>query len=105
MYLLSAYCLDLLRIVSSTFEFVSHISKLHGPEVCTSCLITSLFHFLVDARKQLCVEVNAEKMYMFICHHQTAEENHNTKLANNSFRNVRKFKMFGNDGNKSKLHS
>jgi hypothetical protein len=41
---------------------------------------------LLDANKEFCPEVNAEKteysLRMFMSHHQIAGQNHNTKLIN-----------------------
>jgi hypothetical protein len=38
-------------------------------------------------------------------HHQTAGQNHKIKAANKFLKNVAKVHIFGNDNNKSQLHS
>jgi hypothetical protein len=41
---------------------------------------------LLDASKEICLEVSAEKIkYMFVSHHQNAGEKHNLMVANKSF--------------------
>jgi hypothetical protein len=58
-----------------------------------------------SAGKEVGSEENANKLkYMLTSCHQDAKQNHNMKAANKSFNNAEKF-MFGNDGNKWKLHS
>jgi hypothetical protein len=53
--------------------------------------------FLLDASKEVCLEVNAEESkYMLMSHHQTTGQNHYIKAANNkSFENVAKFRYLG----------
>jgi hypothetical protein len=49
---------------------------------------------LIDARKEVSLEINAEKIkYMLLSHHQNAGQNHDT------------IQIFGNDNNKSKFNS
>jgi hypothetical protein len=51
---------------------------------------------LIDASKEVGLEVNAEKTkYMLLSHHQNAGQNHNIKIANRSFENVARFKYWG----------
>jgi hypothetical protein len=57
---------------------------------------------LLDASKEVSLEVNAE--YMLMSHHQTAGQIYYIKVADKSFENVA-VQMFLNDGNKSKLNS
>jgi hypothetical protein len=48
---------------------------------------------LIDASKEAALEVNAEKTkYMLLSCHQNAGQNHDTKTANRSFKNVAQFK-------------
>jgi hypothetical protein len=46
---------------------------------------------LIDASKEVGLEVNAEK-YMFLSRHQNAGRNHNIRIVNGSFENVAQFK-------------
>jgi hypothetical protein len=51
---------------------------------------------LIDASKEVDVEVNIEKTkYMLLCHHQNAGQTHNIKTANRSFENMTKLEYFG----------
>jgi hypothetical protein len=51
---------------------------------------------LIDSGKEVGIEVNAEKTkYMFMSYHQNAGQNHNVKMANNSFENITQFKHLG----------
>jgi hypothetical protein len=44
---------------------------------------------LIDANKEVGLEVNTEKIkYMLLSHHQNAEQNHVIKIANRCFENV-----------------
>jgi hypothetical protein len=48
---------------------------------------------LTGARKEIDLEVNAEKTkYMFLSRHHNAGQNHNTEIANRSFENIAQFK-------------
>jgi hypothetical protein len=51
---------------------------------------------LIDASKEVGLEVNAEKTKcMLLSHHQNAGQSHNIKMANRSFENVAQFKYLG----------
>jgi hypothetical protein len=51
---------------------------------------------LLDASKEVGLEVNTEKAkYMLLSHHQHAGQNHDIEIANRSFENVAEFKYFG----------
>jgi hypothetical protein len=51
---------------------------------------------LLDASKEIDLEVNSEKTkYMFMFRHQTAEQSNYIRVANKSFKNVVKFKYLG----------
>jgi hypothetical protein len=51
---------------------------------------------LIDASKEVGLEVNAEKTkYMLLSRHQNAEKNHNIKIANRPSENPAKFKYLG----------
>jgi hypothetical protein len=51
---------------------------------------------LIDASKEVGLEVNAEKTkYMLLSHHQTAGQNHDIKIAHRCFESVEQFKYFG----------
>jgi hypothetical protein len=51
---------------------------------------------LLDARKQIGLEINSEKtMYMFMSRHQTAGQSNYIRVANKSFEKVANFKHLG----------
>jgi hypothetical protein len=51
---------------------------------------------LVDASKEIGLEVNSEKTkYMFMSHHQTAGQSNYIRVPNKSFKKVAKFKYLG----------
>jgi hypothetical protein len=51
---------------------------------------------LSDSSKEVGLEVNAEKTkYMLLSRHQNAEQNHDIKTADRSFKNVAQFKYLG----------
>jgi hypothetical protein len=48
---------------------------------------------LLEASRDVGLEINAEKTkYMTISRHSNSGQNHNTRIANESFENVAKFK-------------
>jgi hypothetical protein len=51
---------------------------------------------LIDASKEVCLEVNEEKTkYMLLSCHQNAGQNHNIKMANRCIENVAEYKYLG----------
>jgi hypothetical protein len=51
---------------------------------------------LIDASKEIGLEVNAEKTkHKLLAHHQNACQNCDIKIANRSFENVSQFKCLG----------
>jgi hypothetical protein len=51
---------------------------------------------LVDASKEIGLEVNAERIkYMLLSRHQNAELNNDIKIANRCFENAENFKYLG----------
>jgi hypothetical protein len=51
---------------------------------------------LLDASKEIGLEVNSEKTkYMFMSRHQTAEQSNYIRVANKSFEKVAKFRYLG----------
>jgi hypothetical protein len=51
---------------------------------------------LIDASKEVCLDINAEKTkYKLLSRQHNARQNHNIKTANRSFENVAEFKYFG----------
>jgi hypothetical protein len=51
---------------------------------------------LVDASKEVGLEINVEKTkYMLLSHHQNIGRNQNIKIANRAFENVSQFKYLG----------
>jgi hypothetical protein len=51
---------------------------------------------LLDASKEIVLEVNSEKTkYMFMSRHQTAEQSNYIRVVNKSFEKVAKFKYLG----------
>jgi hypothetical protein len=60
---------------------------------------------LIDASKQVGLEVNIEKTkYMLVSRDQNASQNWEIKIGNRSFENAT-VQVFGNDSNKSKFDS
>jgi F0F1-type ATP synthase alpha subunit len=60
------------------------------------CTIKKNIEAVIDASKEVGLEVNTEKtMCVLMYHHQNAGQNHNIKTANRSFENVVKFKYLG----------
>jgi hypothetical protein len=79
-----------------------------------NALILTVFSFikyslsasLIDASKEVGLEVNAEKtkqFYMSMSRHQNAGKNHNIKIVNRSFENVAKFRFLGTTGTNQNL--
>jgi hypothetical protein len=61
-------------------------------------------HVLLITSKQIGLEVTAEKTkYIFVSRDQNAGQVYNIKIGNHL--NMTKFKIFGNNPDKSKLHS
>jgi hypothetical protein len=51
---------------------------------------------LIDASKEVVLEVNTEKTkYMLLSHHQNAGQNHDVKIANRCYVNVAEFQYLG----------
>jgi hypothetical protein len=51
---------------------------------------------LIDASKEVGLEVNAEKIkYMLLSHHQNTLQNYDIKIANRCFKNVAQFRYLG----------
>jgi hypothetical protein len=51
---------------------------------------------LIDASKEVGLEVNAEKTkYMLLSHHQNVRQNHDIKIGNRGFENVAQFRYLG----------
>jgi hypothetical protein len=61
---------------------------------------------LLEASRNICLEINAEKMkYMIMSHHPNSGQNQNIMIANESFENVAKFKCLGMTlTNKNDIH-
>jgi hypothetical protein len=60
---------------------------------------------LIDASKEVGLEINVEKTkYMLSCD-QNVGQNRDIKIANRSFENVSQFKYFGADSNEPKFDS
>jgi hypothetical protein len=58
---------------------------------------------LLEASRDVGLEINAEKTkYMIMSRHQNSGQNHNIRIANESFENVTKFKYLGTTLTKQK---
>jgi hypothetical protein len=61
---------------------------------------------LIDASKEVGLEVNAEKTkYMLLSHYQNAGQNRDIKIANTAFEKGSTVQIFENDSNRSKFDS
>jgi hypothetical protein len=59
---------------------------------------------LIDARKEVGLEINVEKTkYMLLSRQQNVGQHRDIKIANRSFENVSQFKYLGTTCNKSNL--
>jgi hypothetical protein len=57
---------------------------------------TMVTETLIDAGKEVCLEVNTDKTkYMLLSRHQNAGQNHDIKIANRCFENVAQFRYLG----------
>jgi hypothetical protein len=57
---------------------------------------------ILEAGTDVALEINAEKTkYMIMSRHSNPGQNQNIRIANESFQSVAKFKILGNDTNKS----
>jgi hypothetical protein len=50
---------------------------------------------LLQASRNIGLEINAEMKYMIISHHPNSGQNQNIRIANESFENMAKFKYLG----------
>jgi hypothetical protein len=67
--------------------------NLLGDNICT---IKKYRKTLIDANKEVGLDVNAEKMkYLWLSRCQNASQNHYMKIANSCFVNVAQFKYLG----------
>jgi hypothetical protein len=58
--------------------------------------IVSVLRFWKKADKEFGLEVNSgETQYLFMSHHQNAEQSYNKNIANKFFENVKNFKYLG----------
>jgi hypothetical protein len=61
---------------------------------------------LLEASREVCLEVVTEKTkYIVVSLHQNVWQNHNLLIDNKSSETCGKVQVFGNNSNKSKLHS
>jgi hypothetical protein len=61
---------------------------------------------LIDASKEVELEVNVEKTkHMLVSHYQNADHNQDKQIANRSFENVSQFQVFGNESKEFKFDS
>jgi hypothetical protein len=57
---------------------------------------------LLEASRDIGLEIKAEKTkYMIMSRHPNSGQNHNIRTANESFENVEKIQILGDDTNKS----
>jgi hypothetical protein len=60
---------------------------------------------LLDAGKEVGLEVNSEKTKYMLMSRKKAGKKHSIKIVNKSFEGVAKFKYMGTTLNRSKLHA
>jgi hypothetical protein len=60
---------------------------------------------LLDASKEVGLEVNSEKTKYMLMSRKKAGQKHSKKIANRSFEGVAKLKYLGTTHNRSKLHA
>jgi hypothetical protein len=72
----------------------NHVSlELNGTHQLLVYTIKENTETLLEASRNVGLEINAEKMkYMIMSHHQNSGQNQNMRIANESFKNVTKFK-------------
>jgi hypothetical protein len=58
---------------------------------------------LIDAGKEVDLEVNAEKTKYMLCCHQNVGQNRDIKIANRSFENMLQFRYLGTTGTNQNL--
>jgi hypothetical protein len=74
-------------------KFLAHDDDSLGEDINT---IKNNMEVLLDASKEVGLEVNTEKTkHMIVFHHQTAEQNHNIKAANKFLESVARFMYLG----------
>jgi hypothetical protein len=67
--------------------------NLQGDNICA---IKKNMETLIDASKEVGLEVNTEKTkYMLLSRHQIAEQSYDIKIANRCFENAAKFRYLG----------
>jgi histidinol-phosphate/aromatic aminotransferase/cobyric acid decarboxylase-like protein len=86
------YLFNLFLVVSELKVYADDVNLL-GDSVET---IKENRQTLIDASKEVGLEVNTEKTnYMVLSRQQTAEQNHDIKIGNRCFKNVAQFRYLG----------
>jgi hypothetical protein len=81
--------------LNGTHQFLAHADDVNllGDNIDT---IKKNTETLIDASKEVGLEINVEKtIYMLLSHQQNVGQNRDVKIANRSFENVSKFKYLG----------